>query len=107
MSLTSDLKRQMAAGAALEAELNKERAAALGRSAQKLEASLEECRALANAVRAASPHARPELVRRYDEAWKHAETQRWNLCVQREAIGLRRHDDVDAMYPRPPRRVGD
>ncbi len=104
-TLTSDLKRQMATGAALEAELNKERAAALGRTAAKLEALIERCAALRHEARAAGSNERERLAREYDETRRESETQRWNLCVQREAMGLYRHDDVDELYPRPAPRL--
>lgn len=45
---------------------------------------------------------RRRLLAESAEARRQAEQWRWYLCVQREAIGLRRHDDVDATFPIPP-----
>lgn len=62
------VKRDLQNASAWEAELNKERAGALGMTARE-----------------------------------ESERQRWNLCVQREAIGARRHEDVDRLYPIAPK----
>ena len=99
---TNDLKRQMSTSAAMEAELNKEKAAGLGRTARKLEALLDRCSSLKALLGSATGHQRELLVTEYQDCRKESETQRWYLYVQREALGLRRHDDVDAIYPRPP-----
>lgn len=99
------LKHDLQSASAWEAELNKERAGALGMTARKLEALLEECRALAEKIDALESGALRELLLSdYRKARAESERQRWNLCVQREAMGLRRHEDVDRHYPPAPDR---
>jgi hypothetical protein len=97
------VKRDLQSASAWEAELNKERAGALGMTAQKLEALLERCRELRERLLTAEGPLRELLRRDYSEAREESERQRWNLCVQREAIGLRRHEDVDRFYPVAPK----
>ena len=98
----ADLKRQLATSAALEAELNKERASGLGRTARQLEELLASCSTLRAELEHAKGDHRRVLLEEYDAVRRRAEEVRWYLMVQREAIGARRHDDVDALYPRPP-----
>jgi len=88
---------------AMAAELNKERASALGRTGRKLEELLERCASLREALSQAQGERRAALLGEYAEARKLALTWTWYMVVQREAIGLRRHDDVDVIYPAPPR----
>ena len=91
--------------AAWTSELNKERAGALGMTARKLEDLLAECATLGPQIDAAkADDLRALLLADYRRLWAEAEDQRWKMCVQREAMGLFRHDDVDRIYPRPPRR---
>lgn len=91
--------------AAWDAELNKERAGALGMTARRLEDLLALCAELARQLeRATDADVRALLLSDYRSAWAESEQQRWNLCVQREAIGLYRHDDVDRHYPPAPKR---
>ncbi len=93
----------MTQGLAMEAELNREKAGALGMTGRKLEALLTECAALAQRL-AITPHGpeRRTLLQTYRETRRLAEQQRWYMYVQREAMGLRRHDDVERIYPPPP-----
>ena len=79
----------------LEQELHQERAAALGRIGRTLELLIERLETLRLAAeRSSSP--------------EHAETRarairwRWYLDVQRESMGLRRHERLDEMYSVPP-----
>ncbi|HZH79252.1 MAG TPA: hypothetical protein VEY88_24740 [Archangium sp.] len=39
---------------------------------------------------------------RHKELRAEAEKQRWYLVIQREALGLRQHADLEEMYPLPP-----
>jgi len=95
-----NVKKDLQNAAAWEAELNKERAGALGLTAKKLEGLLERCRELSAEFDATTDAAlQALLLREYRETREESERQRWNLCVQREAIGLRRHEDVDRYYP--------
>ena len=96
------LGKEMTRGLALEAELNKEKAGALGRTGRILAAHLATCRELAQQLAGATGEARRRLLAEYAESRRQAEQYRWYLYVQREAIGLRRHDDVDATFPIPP-----
>ena len=85
-----------------EAELNRERAAALGRAGAKVEACLAECRRLGERLSSGERSAR--VLEAYRSARAAAEDARWALCVQREAIGLVEHHWVERLYPLPPRR---
>lgn len=89
----------------LEQELVKEKAAALGRAGERLEAALDEVRALGVALDAERDgRRRGELLREYEATRRRAAAARLMLLVQREAIGLRGHRDVDQQFPEPPRR---
>jgi hypothetical protein len=89
----------------LEREIVQERAAALGRAGERLEAALAAVQALGasldderDAVRRAA------LLAEYEAARRHAASVRLMLLIQREANGLRNHRDVDRQFPEPPRR---
>lgn len=83
-------------------ELDRERAATLGRAAHRLEKQLLACLRLLRTVDGGS--ARPDQLEAYRAACSESERLRWAFCVQREAIGLHDHRLVDQMYPAPPRR---
>lgn len=97
------VKRDLQSATAWEAELNKERAGALGLTARKLEVLLQRCGELRDELAKARGALRELLLAEYREAREESERQRWNLCVQREAIGVRRHEDVDRLYPSAPK----
>ena len=98
------VKRDLQSASAWETELNKERAGALGSTARKLEAQLERCLELQEQLARTSDEAlRALLLGDYRQAREESERQRWNLCVQREAIGVWRHEDVDRIFPVPPK----
>lgn len=97
---------------AIQRDLQAERAAALARATERLESALAEL-ATADATAAAAPSPAARELRR--EALRHAGERLWFLVIQREAIGLRRHEDLyetlrvprdvrAAMGPRPRRR---
>jgi len=89
----------------LEEEIAREKAAALGRAGERLDAALEEARALGEALDAeVDPERRRARLRAYEDARRRAEFARMMLLVQREAIGLRHHRVVDQQFPEPPRR---
>jgi hypothetical protein len=48
---------------------------------------------------------RAALLREYEAARRRAAFARLMLVIQREAIGLRHHRDVDRQFPQPPRRA--
>ena len=90
----------------LEEEIAREKAAALGRAGERLDAALEEARALGLALDAErDPERRSARLREYEAARRRAEFARMMLLVQREAIGLRHHRLVDQQFPEPPRRA--
>jgi hypothetical protein len=90
----------------LEQEIVREKATALGRAGERLEAALEDARALALALDVeADPERRPARLREYEAARRRAGAARLMLLIQREAIGLRWHRDVDQQFPEPPRRA--
>jgi hypothetical protein len=89
----------------IKEEIVREKAAALGRAGERLEAALAEVSALARAVRdAGDAESRDRLRRDYDVAWRAADAARLALLIQREAVGLRDQRVVDQQFPRPPRR---
>jgi len=83
----------------IQDEINAEKAAALSRIAGTLEALLAELRRIA--AEAAASQARERAVARHREVREQALRYRWYLEVQREAIGLTRHEALDEMYPVP------
>lgn len=96
------VQRALATDTAMTSELNRERAAGLGRTARRLEEALDACAASrAELERLGRGPQRTALLAAYATHRAEAERQRWNLEVQREAMGLRRHDELDACYPRP------
>ena len=87
--------------ARVEQDLQEERAAALARIAGRLGelvAGLAEARA---EWAHASSEERPALLAGFRRLREEARLYRWYLEVQRDAIGLRRHDDLDRTYPIP------
>jgi hypothetical protein len=101
---------------AVETEIQKERAEALGRAGERLEEALGVLRALRQKLEGVGgdpPGESRDLeaggrvqadteMARY-RAWHARVLQlRHYLIIQREAIGLRRHEDVDRHYPMPP-----
>jgi hypothetical protein len=97
--------RSAEAHARIVEEIVREKAATLGRAGERLEAALAEVAEIAHAWRAADDAERDRLAADYDRAWRAAETARHTLLIQREAVGLRHHRDMDVQFPRPPRRL--
>ena len=97
------VKRDLQSASAWESELNKERAGALSITARKLEDQLERCSKLREEMSLAEGLLHELLLQDYREARDESERQHWNLCVQREALGIRRHDDIDHFYPVAPK----
>jgi len=87
--------------ARLEAELRAEEAAALGRIAAVLEGILAELKQRREAFDRLPHDLRPRAAEAYDTLREQARLYRWYLVVQREALGLLRHEDVDRHYPLP------
>jgi hypothetical protein len=89
----------------IEREIVQEKSATLGRAGERLEAALAGASAAAEALEAErDPARRAALLREYEVARWRAASARLMLVIQREAIGLRHHRDVDRLFPEPPRR---
>ena len=89
----------------LQKEIAGEKAAALGRAGERLEAALQRAAVLARALDdAGDAVSRERLGQEYDAACRQAEQARLMLLIQREAVGLRQHRVVDQQFPVPPRR---
>jgi hypothetical protein len=97
--------RHGAAHAHIEDEIRREKAAALGRAGERLDAALADVRqALQRLDHAADATTRQRRFEDYDRARRRAHCARQALLIQREAIGLRHHATVDQAFPEPPVR---
>ena len=86
----------------VENEILAEKAAALGRAGERLEAALVELHAAARALADTRDESRrTELRSTYRAARERARTARLHLQIQREAVGLRHHRVVDQQFPEP------
>ncbi len=90
--------REVALDVVLELDLRQEQASSLGRTGRRIERALRQMRAAAEAWRA---DGNPEHARTFDEARRKARQYRWELVVQREAMGLTDHTAVHQAYPIP------
>ena len=86
----------------VEQEIQQERAAALGRIGGTLQELIERLGRLRERHADADGVEREHIVREYADVRDRARLYRWYLEVQREAVGLRRHECLDAFYPVPP-----
>jgi hypothetical protein len=87
-------------------EIAQEKAAALGRAGERLEAALADAAELSRRLdAAANPDEQGRLLGEYESARVRAVHARLALVIQREALGLRRHRIVDQQFPEPPRRT--
>jgi hypothetical protein len=84
-----------------ESEIRAEKAAALARIAGTLEALLAELQRRGEDLARLSGDGRARAVEDYAALREQARRYRWYLIVQREALGLFRHDEVDRHYPMP------
>jgi hypothetical protein len=92
----------------VEEEIRREKAAALGRAGERLEAALDAVQGIARRLDAVrDSHERNTLAREYEAARHRAKAARLALVIQREAIGLRHHAVVDQLFPEPPRFLAD
>jgi hypothetical protein len=86
----------------VESEIVGEKAAALGRAGERLEAALADLNALAQALAETHDEARGAEIRAaYRAARERARTARLHLLIRREAVGLRSHRVVDQQFPEP------
>ncbi len=91
--------------AAVSAEIEQERASALGRIGRRFTAQHFRCHELlADLDRDNEASTRDERVRRYRDERALLEELRWQYIVQREAIGLLDHRVLDRTCPMPERR---
>ena len=82
-------------------ELNEERAAALRRISQTLEALIVQLRAAGDGLALTRGEERARAVSAYRALRARTLEYRWFLEVQREAMGLRQHHRLDEFYPIP------
>ena len=87
---------------AIEVQLRQEKASALRRTGDKLEKLIGELTRLERELAAASGPVRTRKLAEYQQLRTDTEYQRWCLVVQREAMGLWDHQEVDLMYRLPP-----
>jgi hypothetical protein len=83
-------------------ELHADRAAALGRIGGTLQNLIETLQALRAQLRRLPGDEREGAIARYETLHERARLYRWYLEVQRESLGLTRHDLIDAAYKLPP-----
>lgn len=91
---------------AVTAELNRERAAVLGRAGRRVEKAQAACEislAELDAV-AGSGEEHAAALADYRSARRALVHARADLCLQREVLGLLDHRGVDEVYPLPPPR---
>lgn len=89
----------------IQQELAREKAAALGRAGERLEAALAAVAEIGRRLdTVVDPGERRCLLEEYEAARARAAHARLALLVQREAVGLRHHRIVDQQFPEPPRR---
>lgn len=88
----------------VELELAKEKAGGLRRVGEKLESLLSELRRLEHELPQLHGAARDAALHRHAKLRTDALQQRYFLHVQREAMGLRQHGDLDELYPIPDAR---
>jgi hypothetical protein len=90
----------------IDAEIANEKAQALGRAGERLEAALAHVVTVGRRLDAATdPESEARLLGEYEAARVRALHARLALLVQREAVGLRHHRIVDQQFPEPPRRT--
>ena len=89
----------------IEDEIRREKAASLGRAGERLDEALWETERVGRELDTARhPAERARLFAAYERARAQAQSARYALLIQREAIGLRNHRVVDQLFPEPPRR---
>jgi hypothetical protein len=91
---------------AVEHEIAGEKAFSLGRTGARLDRLLDVLRTLGErAAQAATAEERASCVAAFNACRARAADVYWALSVQREAMGVRRHDELAAMYPIPTKLV--
>jgi hypothetical protein len=92
------------AHATLEQEIVQEMAAALGRAAAKVDHALLRLELAARELDAATGDEIGECAARFDALRQEALMARHELLIHREAVGIRRNELLEQLYPVPPRR---
>ncbi len=87
--------------ARVERELQEERAAALARIAGRLGELVAQLGEARSRLGGLGPDERRGALEAYRALHAEARLYRWYLEVQREAVGLRRHDGLDELFPIP------
>jgi hypothetical protein len=82
--------------------LYEDRAATLGRIGGTLESLIDALNTMRGQFSMVPDAERPAALARYAALLERAKTWRWYLEVQREAIGLTRHESIDELYRLPP-----
>jgi hypothetical protein len=93
--------------AALQRELVEEAAHSMGSSARRLEAALSELARLDEELEKLDTrdHVRKlELVQRFNAQREEVLLRLNYVQIQREALGFTRHDELERLYPIPPRK---
>lgn len=89
---------------AIEVALKAEAANSLKALGHRLDRQLTELRLLGEQVQAMAPSpTRDKRLAEYEEKRREAEYRKWTLIVQREAMGLFNHEDVEEIYRVPSR----
>jgi hypothetical protein len=86
----------------LEQEIIREMASALGRAEDKLNAALLRLELAGRALAAAVDRGeRRDRAIAFNAERTQALRARWELTIQREAVGMRRNDVLERLYPIP------
>jgi hypothetical protein len=86
--------------ATLEKEILQEMAYALGQSAAKVDHALLELELMEGALSTETdPHKRESLAAAYQAKREEALRLRRDLLIHREALGIRRNDCLEKLYP--------
>lgn len=86
----------------LEEQLIEERVSALTRIGGRLDALIRSLDSLSQQHADASGKARERVLAAYRREHAQARRYRWYLEVQRESVGLVRHEVLDRVFPLPP-----
>ncbi len=86
---------------AIEVEIRGEKAQALGRSGRAFEQELDRLRAFEKRLAAMPLRERGKLEPEHRALRKSVARRLWFLIVHREALGLRRHEDLYETYRIP------
>jgi len=97
----SSNSKALGAPLAIEVEIRAEKASAMRRVAQKVESLLAEMEKVEVASLGTQGAERARHVARHQTLRAEAEKQRWYLIVQREAMGLWHHGDIEELYRLP------